>query len=149
MINDTNVISVDPATTITLSSFIRAGKMIPLKYDKFCFMEKLDNGVIKCIYNVLDDYYEEIEDYVIEVNFEKDDIYKYKYKPKVLAYDAYGSTDYYIFILYINKMSSVKEFNLENKKINMMRKEVFNSVFSTILSSEMQNLNIYNYKYAN
>lgn len=132
-----------PAFSTTLDSFIEQGKEMPLTYSKLCLTEVDNRGTIRIVYNLLDDYVEELESYLIEVTLTDEEVIKYKYKPKVLAFDAYGRTDYYSFILYFNKLSSVKEFTLESKKIKMMKAGDLSKVLSSILSSEMKTIKAY------
>ena len=42
---------------------------------------------------------------------------KYRYKPKLLAYDLYGSTELYFAILFINGTCNIKDFNRKNIKL--------------------------------
>lgn len=132
-----------PAYCTTLDSFIEQGKDMPLTYSKLCLTEVDDKGVIRIVYNLLDDYVEDLEEYLVEVNLTDEEVIKYKYKPKVLAFDAYGKTDYYSFILYFNKLSSVKEFTLESKKIKMMKTNTLAKVLSAILTSENKTIKAY------
>ena len=53
-----------------------------------------------------------------------------------LAYDLYGSTEYYYMILFINSMTNIKEFN--RRRINLMRAKDMSSVLSAIYSSESE-----------
>lgn len=135
--------SKSPAYCTTLDSFIEQGKEMPLTYSKLCLTEVDDKGVIRIVYNLLDDYSEDLEEYLVEVNLTDEEVIKYKYKPKVLAFDAYGKTDYYSFILYFNKLSSIKEFTLESKKIKMMKTNTLAKVLSAILTSENKTIKAY------
>ena len=42
---------------------------------------------------------------------------KYRFKPKRLAYDLYGSTELYFAILFTNGICNIKEFNRKNIKL--------------------------------
>lgn len=132
-----------PAYCTTLDSFIEQGKDMPLTYSKLCLTEVDDKGIIRIVYNLLDDYSDDLEEYLVEVNLTDEEVIKYKYKPKVLAFDTYGKTDYYSFILYFNKLSSVKEFTLESKKIKMMKTNTLAKVLSAILTSENKTIKAY------
>lgn len=136
----------DPAKTTSLDSFINAGEKITFKYANFCFRDEMSNGTVACIHNVLDDYADEIDQFVEEVELNMNEIHKYRYNPKRLAYDVYKSTDMYSFVLYINGMSNVKEFNLSSGKVKLIHKDTFPKILSEILSAENKSLDIYNYK---
>lgn len=145
MIPRISVLTANPAKSKTLSEFISRGSRVPLKYSKFCFQD-ISQNLTRCIYNVLDDYFEELEDYFIKVTFSKEERVKYSRNPKALAYDVYGSTDLYSFILYINKMASVKEFTLEDNTCYLIHKDNFTQILGEILNAETKNLNLYNVK---
>ena len=74
--------SKSPAYCTTLDSFIEQGKEMPLTYSKLCLTEVDDKGVIRIVYNLLDDYSEDLEEYLVEVNLTDEEVIKYKYKPK-------------------------------------------------------------------
>ena len=86
--------SGNPSLSNNLDSFIAMGKQVGITYAKFCFLNKDDFGVIRCIHNILDDYSEEIREYVQTVTVNYKEIAKYYMKPKLLAYDVYLSTDF-------------------------------------------------------
>ena len=137
------IMSSSPAYSTTLESFIEKGKNVALTYSKLCLTEVDDKGLVRIVYNLLDDYKDDLEDYLIEVTLSDEEVLKYKYKPKVLAFDAYGRTDYYSFILYFNNLSSVKEFTLESKKLKMMKVGTFSKVLSSILGNETKTIRQY------
>ena len=53
------------------------------------------------IRNIINDYVYELKELSIEVKLTTDEIYKYKYNPKRLAYDVYGSTKLFFIISHI------------------------------------------------
>lgn len=135
---------VNPSTASTLKSFISAGSKVPLKYSKFCFMDTDSDGVKRPVFNVLRDYKEELLSYLMIVKFNKEERTIYTFNPKRLAYDVYGSTDLYSFILFVNNMSSVKEFDLKTGSCKLMHRELFANLLAQIYSAEKKNLDLYN-----
>ena len=135
---------VNPSTASTLKSFISSGKQVPLKYNKFCFMDTDSNGVLRPVFNVLRDYKEELLSYLMIVKFTKDERTIYTFNPKRLAYDVYGSTDLYSFILFINNMASIKEFDLKTGSCKLMHRELFSDLLAKIYTAEKKNLDLYN-----
>lgn len=126
----------NPAYATTLDNFINIGKDIPLTYSKLCLKETLSNGLIKITHNFLSDYIEDLQEYLITINLSDEEVLKYRFKPKVLAFDAYGLTDYYSFILFFNGLNNVKEFTLETKSVKMMRLKDMNNLLSAIKNNE-------------
>ena len=70
------------------------------------------------------------------ITLTNEEFQKYQYQPKKLAYDLYGSTEYYYMILFINSMTNIKEFN--RRRINLMRAKDMSNVLSAIYSSESE-----------
>lgn len=138
-----------PAEATTYEDFISRGNNIEEKYELFNFYNRSDiEGLTRPVYNILHDYKKEIMDYVVEVKLTDEQIDKYMYNPKKLAYDYYNRTDLYFFILFINDMSNVKEFSLDNGKIKMIRYNDLVRLLSDIIASEGKLLKIYNKIYS-
>ena len=59
---------------------------------------------------------------------------KYRYKPKLLAYDIYGSTELFFIILFTNNMCDVKEF--DKKKLRLLPQDSLEEIISYIYQSQ-------------
>ena len=128
----------DSTTTSTLESFINYKNLDSNVYykDLAIFEKSIDGKSVLLTYNILNDYRKEIFDFVIPITLTNEEFQKYQYQPKKLAYDLYGSTEYYYMILFINSMTNIKEFN--RRRINLMRAKDMSSVLSAIYSSESE-----------
>ena len=128
----------DSTTTSTLESFINYKNLDNNVYykDLSIFEKSIDGKSVLLSYNILNDYRKEIFDFVIPITLTDEEFQKYQYQPKKLAYDLYGSTEYYYMILFINSMTNIKEFN--RRRINLMRAKDMSSVLSAIYSSESE-----------
>ena len=128
----------DSTTTSTLESFINYKNLDNNVYykDLAIFEKSIDGKSILLSYNILNDYRKEIFDFIIPITLTNEEFQKYQYQPKKLAYDLYGSTEYYYMILFINSMTNIKEFN--RRRINLMRAKDMSSVLSAIYSSESE-----------
>ena len=128
----------DSTTTSTLESFINYKNLDSNVYykDLSIFEKSIDGKSVLLSYNILNDYRKEIFDFVIPITLTNEEFQKYQYQPKKLAYDLYGSTEYYYMILFINSMTNIKEFN--RRRINLMRAKDMSSVLSAIYSSESE-----------
>ena len=60
----------------------------------------------------------------------------------MLSYDIYGTTEYYIFILILNDMCNIREFDTD--VIRMVPKKYFTSALSTIYSAEKKDIMTFN-----
>ncbi len=119
--------------TYTIEQFIQSNSNTVISYEKLSLIEKMDN-IYTITYNLLNDYKEELDDLAITINLTDEELIKYAYKPKLLAYDIYGSTELYFIILFINNICNVKEFN--SKKIKMLSRDDLYNVLSAIYNAE-------------
>ena len=128
----------DSTTTSTLESFINYKNLDSNVYYKDLKKKKksIDGKSVLLSYNILNDYRKEIFDFIIPITLTNEEFQKYQYQPKKLAYDLYGSTEYYYMILFINSMTNIKEFN--RRRINLMRAKDMSNVLSAIYSSESE-----------
>ena len=128
----------DSTTTSTLESFINYKNLDNNVYykDLSIFEKSIDGKSVLLSYNILNDYRKEIYDIKKKKNITNEEFQKYQYQPKKLAYDLYGSTEYYYMILFINSMTNIKEFN--RRRINLMRAKDMSNVLSAIYSSESE-----------
>ena len=128
----------DSTTTSTLESFINYKNLDSNVYykDLSIFEKSIDGKSVLLSYNILNDYRKEIFDFVIPITLTNEEFQKYQYQPKKLAYDLYGSTEYYYMILFINSMTNIKEFN--RRRINLMRAKDMSIILSAIYSSESE-----------
>lgn len=120
-----------------LQDFIDTNTRNRISYNKFCLFDKSSDGLNNIIsYNILNDYLEELEKMSVTVSLTNEQYLKYKYKPKLLSYDIYGSQELYFVILYINNIASPKEFDM--KKIKMIRSDVMAQAMSDIYNAEKE-----------
>lgn len=108
--------------TYTVEDFIELGKDIDdIQYSKFAILSKaasdVANPLIYAEHNVIYDYEEEFKRLSLNVEMTDSEFNKYIYKPKLLAYDLYGSTELYFAILFTNGIYNIKEFNRKNIKL--------------------------------
>lgn len=95
---------------------------------------KYDNNLYN--YNCIDDYIDILLSSSVNIKLTDKEVAKYKYKPKILSYDIYGDPEYFYIILIINNMTSVKDFDLENKKIKLIKSDTLSEILSTIKNKE-------------
>lgn len=113
-----------------------------ISYTDFCFRER--KGMVSFVVkNVLRDYLYELKQLSTLIELEEADIRKYKYKPKLMSADLYGSTDYYYVILMLNGMYDQKDFvNID--KLYLLTRNQLSSYLSSIYSAESANIKTYN-----
>ena len=106
----------------TLSDFIREYSVEDLRVDAFHLKEVFfQNGMKHKIVvngdNIADKYSAELEENKKIVEFTTKEYYKYRYNPKLLSYDVYGTTELWFFILMANEIYTITEFDLRNVKM--------------------------------
>lgn len=106
----------------TLSDFIREYSVEDLRVDAFHLKEVFfQNGMKHKIVvngdNIADKYSAELEENKKIVEFTTKEYYKYRYNPKLLSYDVYGTTELWFFILMANEIYTITEFNLRKVKM--------------------------------
>lgn len=106
MRNNRNVLN--PATTYNIDDFIAMKNTDKLTYYNFSVLEKLKN-IEFLNFNVIEEYLDILP--VEKITLEPEQMARYRYKPDLLAYDLYGSTQLDIVILLINDMVDPKDFD--------------------------------------
>lgn len=131
-----------PATAYTLSSFIELGRATDIiSYTKLCYRER-HGDISYVVKNVLDDYIYEMKTLAVKVQLDSKELMKYKYNPKVLSYDLYGTTEFYPFILILNDMCNIREFDQDI--LWMVPKTRLLSFLSDIYNIESSDINGFN-----
>lgn len=127
-----------PSETYTIEQFIKSGNVDVITYANLTLYGVINKNHQFAVYNVLNDYISELINISLTVTLSDLELAKYKYKPKLLAYDLYGSTELYFIILALNGICDVKDFNMRN--IKLLKKDDLQNVISTIYNSETQAL---------
>ena len=131
-----------PENTYTLEEFIRAGRSVTISYDTMSFKERLSNGTEISILNVINDYMDELKRLAVNVQFDKNQYFKYRFKPKLLCHDVYGNPELYYIILLLNRVIDVKDFDF--KQLKMIQVATLNRFLSTVYNAEKADILSYN-----
>lgn len=131
-----------PKDTYTIEDFITAGESVVITYNNLSFIEKINDDLYVPIFNVVDDYIDELKAMSLEIKFNSAEFLKYKYRPKILAYDIYKNTELHFIILKINGMCDVKEFNKE--KIRLIQPDRLTEALNFIYNAERKMISSYN-----
>ena len=102
----------------TLSDFISEYSIEDLRIDAFYLQQvfwdknKMTHKVVVNENSIADKYANELEENKHIVELTTKEYYKYRYNPKLLPYDIYGTTELLFFILMANELYSISEFDL-------------------------------------
>ena len=128
----------DITKTYTIEEFIAEGSSTEISYDKLSIFENVD-GLYLVTHNVLDDYKKEIYQCCRTIVLSTSEMNKYRYKPKLLAYDIYGSVQLDFIILLLNDMIDPKDF--DRKKLKLPYASSLSIFLNTLYSKESNYIN--------
>lgn len=135
------------ATKTTLNNikaFINTKPIISTDYSNMSFIEERERIQFAVGNIVTDDYFPELKDKCVKVHLDDKEIQKYKYRPKLLAYDVYDNAELYYIILRINDLYSVKDFNLSKKYIYLLPKKDLKAFLADIYTFSNDNILTFN-----
>lgn len=132
--------NIDPACTYRLSDFINLKDNDEFTYDKYALYMQSYNGehIIYSSDNSIYTYLDEMKDRSVLYTFSDEEFRKYQYRPKLLAYDLYGSTELYFIILALNDTCNIKDFN--KRKVRLMFRQDLSDILSQIFNAESNRL---------
>ena len=132
----------DPAKTYKVEDFIDMQENDSFTYATMAlYMQSIvDKTIVYSSDNVLYDYLEEIKSKTVDYTFSDSEYMKYKYRPKLLAYDIYGSTELYFVILAMNNTCNIKDFN--KRTIKMLYKSDMSDLLNAIVSAEKNRISL-------
>ena len=133
-----------PQNTYTIDQFIQCQSDTNVCYNNLSFIDKR-NSIKYNKYNVLSDYLDEIrENYCLKIKLDKDNMFKYKYRPKLLCYDIYGDGELAFIIMIINDICDVKEFTKDT--LLMPTIENMQLITKRLYNANKNDIEVYNEK---
>ena len=110
----------------TLEEFIAEYRVENLTIDKYFLQQVIDaTGSSSSGKIVLNEdsfrskYLDEFEDAKSFVTLSDEEKSKYRYNPKLMSFDVYGTTELWFLILWANELYSSTEFTLETNRLTM------------------------------
>lgn len=134
-------------TINSIQAFINDKPIISTDYATMSFTEERECIQFAVGNIVTDDYYPELKAKCVRVHLSDDDIMKYKYRPKMLAYDIYDNTELYYVILRVNDLYNVKDFNLSKKYIYLPSKKVLKEFLADVHNFDIRNIRTFNFNH--
>lgn len=125
--------------TYTVESFIANQSDDEMNFTSFSTFQKTDSDYFLFpIKNLLHDYLNIIMSKTTIIEMTTEEYNKYEYRPHLLSYDIYGTTDFDFIILMINYMKSPKEFT--RKEIRMLGYDEMIELLTSIYNAEYNNI---------
>lgn len=100
-----------PEKTSSMTEFINNGKSEKMTFVNSVILANISNSDIQYgIKSIIDDYIDEIMKETVKLELTKSELMKYKYKPWLLSYHIYGTSDLDFIILRLNNMITPRDF---------------------------------------
>jgi hypothetical protein len=131
-------------TINSIQQFISNKPTIGTDYQNMSLVEERGNIQFPVVNLITDDYFDEFKKASVKVELTEDEILKYKYRPKLLAYDIYDNAELYYIILRLNDLYNVKDFNLGRKYLYLIPKPKLKEYLSDIYTQENTNTKTFN-----
>ena len=128
----------EPQLTYTLNQFIALKDVDRIVYRRYSIMQRslTNEELLYCIDNVIHTYMDEMKKKRKIVSVTESERIKYAYKPKLLAYDVYGSTELFFILLALNGMCNMKQFALIERKFFALTPQDCAQFMSDIYNAE-------------
>lgn len=125
--------------TYTVEAFIADQSDSEMNFTSFSTFQKTDSSeFLFPIKNLLHDYLDIIMSKTTIVEMSTEEYNRYAYRPQLLSYDIYGTTDFDFIILMLNYMKSPKEFT--RKEIRMLGYNELTELLTSIYNAEYNNI---------
>lgn len=125
----------------TIEEIIKYGNSLPISHDKIHLKSSLIDGTGKQIIvnysSFINKYIDFLQSIIVEINLSDEEFEKYKFQPKLLSFELYGTTELWSSILTLNNLSSATEFT--KKKVKLFTKDIFRFL-NEILILEDENI---------
>lgn len=105
----------------TIKELIDKGKELRMTTNDLSFKTVLTNSIGEMFVvnmNLLfEKYYELLTDHTVIVTLSENEYLRYRYKPKLLSKDLYGTYDLHFLLLKLNHITSVVNFDFTELKV--------------------------------
>ena len=120
----------------SVSQFIALKDTDEVTYYNTSINNYIPGGIQFAIHNVLYDYEEEIQQSTVLLNLSDNEMTKYRFKPWLLSYDIYGSTELEFIIRMLN--GYLQDYEFDFQKIKVLRPNVLSNIIGRIISANSQ-----------
>ena len=122
---------------MTIDQFIQTEQNKSVKYPNYYYQKVISEDDLHVIMNyqsIMDRYVQYIRDYITEIELSQEEMRKYRYNPKRLSFNRYGTTSYWWSIIFANQIQSLTEFDFSRDNVIKVFTREGISAFSTVLS---------------
>lgn len=142
--NQNNQILKNDENIVTIQDLInRKQTKGIIDYNTFSFSMTINKSIIIPFQNVITTTYaKELKTLAEEVTLTEEEYQKYKYKPKLLAYDIYNYTELFYIIDFLNNIYNIKDFN--KRKLKLIPKRELFEFLSSVLQADSNYISEFN-----
>ena len=142
--NQNNQILKNDENIVTIQDLInRKQTKGIIDYNTFSFSMTINKSITIPFQNVITTTYaKELKTLAEEVTLTEEEYQKYKYKPKLLAYDIYNYTELFYIINFLNNIYNIKDFN--KRKLKLIPKRELFEFLSSVLQADSNYISEFN-----
>lgn len=118
----------------TMDEYVEEGLNLQFSRASNLFRTKVGNSIIAPYQTIVCRYYDSLKSYITQKTFTDEEFAKYKYNPRFLSYDLYGTPELWADLLYINNMVSVTAF--KKQTINIFTTSIIDALIEIRLIIE-------------
>lgn len=127
------------ALSITMQDLIEKAKLMEVSYRNLhnyvIIRDKVTEERIRAPFtSIINKYRDFLSDITYEVTLTDVEYMKYRYAPKTLSQDLYGTTEYWFIIMELNNCITVANFN--SKTLKIYEPEGLNAIINEIMILE-------------
>jgi len=129
----------EPTRISNLQDLIEYGKNLNISHGKLHYQSTFDTSDSTIILNhisILDKYNDYLKKIIVNVTLTDDEYFKYRFQPKRLSYDIYGTTELWSLILKINNMVSAIQFT--ELKIKLFTQDIFDVINEILILEDSE-----------
>ena len=127
----------NPAETFTVEDFIACKSSDNMTYYNLSILAKsvTDDGIIYSKDNIIYTYLDILKAKSKKIILTNDEYAKYRFKPKLFAYDIYGASELFFVTLAVNGMCDIKDFDI--KTLYALTARDLDNILKQIYSAEV------------
>lgn len=129
---------------MTIPQFIEEANNKSIRFPNYYYQKIVsedDFHVILNLQSIMDRYVQYIRQFIVDIELTQEEIRKYRFNPKRLSYNLYGTTAYWWSILFANQIHSIAEFDFEKDNIIKVFAQDGITAFGNVISVDKTFIN--------
>ena len=127
----TTISNFDPEQKSDVDLFAKSGQKLSFSHEKNMLKHKLNDTTVVPMRGILHKYHGALRKYIIDYELSDGELAKYRYQPKLLCREIYGTPELWADILFINNMTCASEFT--KKKIKLYSTLIIDAVSEILM----------------